>query len=64
MSTEPWEQQPGAVAFVANVRKIDDKLADAILIALRGGYTLSQVQDVCRAGNAIALGPSVYPPGA
>ena len=57
MSEELWEQQLGAREFVAGARQIDEKLADAILIALRAGYTLEQVKDVCRAGQHIANRP-------
>lgn len=51
---ELWQQQPGAVAFVDGVRKIDGKLADAIQIALRAGYTLEQVKTICRAGQIMS----------
>ena len=47
---ELWEQQPGANEFVAGVRKIDNKLADAILIALRAGHSLDDIKLLCRVG--------------
>jgi hypothetical protein len=51
-----WQDNPAAVAFVTQVRRIDGKLADAIITALAGGYTLEQVRKVCQVGGMIAKG--------
>ena len=49
-----WRTIPGAVPLIDGTREIDGKLADAMIVALKGGYTVEQVRAVCVTGLAMA----------
>jgi hypothetical protein len=55
---DAWKATPGALAFVDGCRKIDDDLANTVIAALCAGYTLDQVQSICKLGLGQKAGQS------
>jgi len=47
---EVWKDAPGVREFVGGCYLIDETLGNTVVAALRAGYTLDQVQSLCKIG--------------
>ena len=50
---DQWMKQPGAIELMDGLLGIDRKLYDATLIAFRAGYTVAQIRQVLKLGQAM-----------